>query len=64
MVEALFSALARSGSAPASLDLETFRLFLERQVSGIRAKTGAGRVQLRLADEEGKLRLKARPVGA
>jgi hypothetical protein len=60
-VEALFAGLARAGGA-ARLDLESFRGYLEKQAAEIRAKTGAERVQFRLAQEEGKIKLKARPV--
>jgi hypothetical protein len=60
-VEALFVGLARAGGA-ARLDLESFRGYLEKQAAEIRAKTGAERVQFRLTQEEGKIKLKARPV--
>lgn len=60
-VEALFAGLAKAGGA-ARLDLESFRGYLEKQAAEIRAKTGAERVQFRLAQEEGKIKLKARPV--
>jgi hypothetical protein len=60
-VEALFAGLARAGGA-ARLDLDSFRGYLEKQAAEIRAKTGAERVQFRLAQEEGKIKLKARPV--
>ena len=59
--EALYEALARS-EAP-KFDLDSFRTYLERQAVAIRTRTGCGQVQFRLADEDGKLKLKARPVG-
>jgi hypothetical protein len=60
-VGALLAALARNGgNAP---DLDTFRTYLGRQLETIRAKTGAEEVQFRLALEEGKLKLKAKPIG-
>ncbi len=62
-VEALFAGLARGGAAR-NLDLDSFRTYLERQVREIGEKTGAGRVQFRLAQEEGKIKLKARPLRA
>ena len=54
--------LARRGAA-AKLDLESFRSYLARQIEEIRAKTGAEQVQFRLTEEQGKVKLKARPVG-
>jgi hypothetical protein len=62
-VEAIYAGLARTGAA-SRLDLDTFRNYLARQVEEIRAKTGAEQVQFRLAQEEGKVKLKARPVSA
>jgi len=62
-VEALFAGLARKGAA-AKLDLETFRGYIARQVEEIRARTGAEQVQFRLAEEDGRVKLKAKPVGA
>jgi hypothetical protein len=59
--EALYQGLARS-EAP-KFDLDSFRAYLERQAAAIRTRTGCGQVQFRLADEDGKLKLKARPVG-
>jgi len=59
--EALYQALARS-EAP-KFDLDSFRTYLERQAVAIRTRTGCDQVQFRLADEDGKLKLKARPVG-
>jgi len=59
--EALYQGLARS-EAP-KFDLDSFRVYLERQAAAIRTRTGCGQVQFRLADEDGKLKLKARPVG-
>jgi hypothetical protein len=59
--EALYHGLARS-EAP-KFDLDSFRAYLERQAAAIRTRTGCGQVQFRLADEDGKMKLKARPVG-
>ena len=62
-VTALFQGLAeRTGHAPA-MDLDTFRGYLDRQLGQIRQKTGCEAVQFRLVTEEGKVKLKARPVG-
>lgn len=62
-VEALYAGLAKNGAA-SRLDLETFRNYLARQVEEISAKTGAELVQFRLSQEEGKVKLKARPIAA
>ncbi|HTQ78540.1 MAG TPA: MXAN_5187 C-terminal domain-containing protein, partial [Thermoanaerobaculia bacterium] len=59
--EALYQGLARS-EAP-KFDLDSFRTYLERQAAAIRTRTGCEQVQFRLAEEDGKLKLKARPVG-
>lgn len=61
-VEALFAGLARKGAA-SRLDLETFRGYIARQVEEIRARTGAEQVQFRLAEEDGRIKLKAKPFG-
>jgi hypothetical protein len=62
-VEALFSGLARRNGRAPTMDLDTVRGYIEKQVSQIREKTGCDAVQFRLVDEEGKVKLKARPVG-
>lgn len=59
--EALYAGLAGAGEAP-RFDLQSFQTYIERQAAAIRARTGCAQVQFRLADEDGKLKLKARPV--
>jgi len=61
--EALYAALARGPDGP-KFDLASFRSYLERQTAALRGKTGCSAVLFRLAAEDGKLKLKARPVGA
>jgi hypothetical protein len=62
--EALYQGLAASpGDAP-RFDLDSFQTYLAKQVAAIREKTGCSQVQFRLAAEDGKLKLKARPVAA
>ena len=62
--EALYQGLAASpGDAP-RFDLDSFQTYLARQVTAIREKTGCTQVQFRLAAEDGKIKLKARPVAA
>ena len=60
-VEALYQGLAKRGSR---LELDTFRSYLDKQIVGIRKKTGCSSVQFRLVSENGKVRLKAKPIGA
>jgi hypothetical protein len=63
-VEALYQGLAAApGDAP-RFDLDSFQTYLQRQMAAIREKTGCSQVQFRLADEDGKVKLKARPVTA
>ena len=62
-VEALYQGLQRQQSGAPAMDRATFRGYIARQVEVIREKTGCRSVQFRLAAEEGKLKLKAKPVG-
>jgi hypothetical protein len=50
------------GAEGPRFDLASFGSYLQRQSAAIRAKTGCAEVQFRLAAEDGKLRLKARPL--
>lgn len=61
--EALYQGLARQGDGP-KFDLDSFQNYLARQAAALREKTGCAEVQFRLALEEGKLKLKARPLTA
>jgi len=61
-VAALFQGLYGRSSRAVKVDLETFRAYLTSQVATIRGKTGCAAVQFRVAEENGKLKLKARPV--
>lgn len=61
-VEALYQGLhQRAGNRP-RFDVNSFRTYLERQLDTIRSKTGCERVMFRIAEEGGKMKLKARPV--
>ena len=60
-VEALYQGLTGRGEGP-KFDLDSFQTYLARQAAALREKTGCAEVQFRLADEDGKLKLKARPV--
>ncbi len=60
--EALYRGLAAVPGDSPRFDLDSFQTYLARQVAAIRDKTGCSEVQFRLASEDGKLKLKARPV--
>jgi hypothetical protein len=62
--EALYQGLAAVPGDSPRFDLDSFQTYLARQVSAIREKTGCSQVQFRLAAEDGKVKLKARPVAA
>ena len=59
--EALYQGLASGAEGP-RFDLDSFQTYLARQAAAIREKTGCSQVQFRLANEDGKFKLKARPV--
>lgn len=61
-VEALYQRLHQSSGNRPRFDLESFRSYLDRQIGAIRQKTGARRVVFRIAEEQGKMKLKARPL--
>ncbi len=60
--EALYVGLCQGGGEAPRFDLASFQTYIERQTAAIRERTGCAQVQFRLAAEDGKLRLKARPV--
>jgi len=60
-VEALFAGMYRA-SGNTQVDLDSFHNYLRQQISGIRAKTGCDAVQFRVTVEDGKPRLKAKPM--
>jgi hypothetical protein len=63
-VGALLEELRRRGGTAGSFDLERFASYLEQQAGSIRARTGCDAVQFRLAEEDGRVKLKARPLPA
>lgn len=63
-VEALYQGLVAAPGDSLRFDLDSFQTYLTRQVAAIRDKTGCTQVQFRLATEDGKVKLKARPVAA
>jgi hypothetical protein len=62
--EALYQGLVSAPGDNPRFDLDSFQTYLARQVTAIREKTGCTQVQFRLATEDGKVKLKARPVAA
>lgn len=61
-VEALYQRLHQTAGNRPRFDLESFRSYIDRQLGAIRQKTGARRVVFRIAEEQGKMKLKARPL--
>ena len=61
-VEALFRGLYQQSGRPPAADLETFHAYLVQQLATIRQRTGCTEVQFRVATEDGKLKLKAKPL--
>lgn len=61
-VEALYQGLHRGSGPGPRFDQHSFQVYLEKQAATIREQTGAQRVQFRLAEEKGKMKLKAKPV--
>jgi hypothetical protein len=63
LYEGLTAAGAPGGGAEGPrFDLASFGSYLQRQAAAIRDKTGCAEIQFRLAAEDGKLKLKARPL--
>jgi hypothetical protein len=62
-VEILYKGLyLQSGNRTPPIDLERFRDYVGKQAETIRAKTGCDNIQFRVEIEEGKLKLKAKPI--
>lgn len=62
-VETLYKGLyLQRGSRNPSMDLEKFRSYIQKQTDTIRQKTGAQSVKFRIAVENGKMKLKAKPI--
>lgn len=60
-IESLYNALYR-GAGSRAADLETFRTYIQQQYSKIQAKTGCRQVSFRVVEDEGKKKLRAKPV--
>ena len=61
-VEALYHGLAGGPGEGPRFDLASFGSYLQRQAAALHGRTGCAAVQFRLAEEDGKLKLKARPI--
>lgn len=61
IVAELWNDLSRVGGA-GNLDVDGLATYLERQAEAIRAKTGRSKVQFRIVEEDGRVKLKARPL--
>ncbi len=64
VVEALYVGLAAGPQDGPRFDLASFETYLARQAAAIRSKTGCTQVQFRITDDDGKKKLKARPIGS
>jgi hypothetical protein len=60
-LEALYSGLYAGGGA-SRVDFDSFRGYIQGQVEAIRQKTGCSQVMFRVTNEEGRLKLKAKPL--
>lgn len=58
----LYAGLAKDPDHPPRFDLERFTQYLAHQAETIRRKTGCSQVRFRLAEEGGRVKLKAKPL--
>ncbi len=58
-IEALYQGLYRRNP---KMDIERFRSYIQHQAEVIRTKTGCREIQFRIAVQDGKMKLKARPI--
>lgn len=63
-VEALYAGLQQGRGGGPQFDLDSFRSYLQKQISTLRKKTGCREVQFRVSEEDGKMKLKAKPLRA
>lgn len=62
-VEVLYQGLyLGNGQRAPNMDLEKFRGYISRQADVIRAKTGCSDIHFRVAVEDGKMKIKAKPL--
>ena len=60
-VRALYEGLYAASKRSNKTDFDSFQSYLTKQASQIREKTGCEQVRFRIATEDGKLKLKAKP---
>ena len=60
-VRALYEGLYASSKRSKKTDFASFQSYLQKQAGQIREKTGCTQVRFRIATEDGKLKLKAKP---
>ncbi len=60
-VRALYEGLYAKSKRAKKTDFDSFQSYLKKQVNQIREKTGCNQVRFRVASEDGKLKLKAKP---
>ncbi len=63
-IQALYRKLYGSDGRQKKADFGTFEQHVGRQIERLQKKTGCRKVQLRVASEAGKLKLKAKPIHA
>ena len=61
-VRELYDNFSRHFDPGNATDFDSFRSFVMRQVSHVRESTGCEKVQFRIESQDGKLKLKAKPV--
>ena len=60
-LEAIYNGLY-SGAGAGRVDFDSFRGYIQGQVEAIQRKTGCSQVVFRVTNEEGRLKLKAKPL--
>ena len=60
-VRALYEGLYADSKRTKKTDFDSFQSYLQKQAGQIREKTGCTQVRFRIATEDGKLKLKAKP---
>jgi hypothetical protein len=61
-VEALYNELYSSSGRRKKTDFDSFRSYLDTQITKLRAKTGCDQVQFRVSGNGNRLKLKAKPI--
>lgn len=64
VAQALYSDLSARSGTPPKFDLDSFQLYLTKQLDAVRNRTGATAVGFRVAEEDGKVKIKVKPIAA